>query len=103
MITPRPKLLCACIAATLFVAAPQAFAQQNSPQADDQATPAKKSESAMKQLDAVKVTARGVTEVLQETPLPITAVTDKMIDAKGLNDVRDIAALTPSFSFRSGY
>ena len=107
MKTPRPNLLCACIAATLFVAAPQAFAQQDSSKVDDQAasqdSPSKTSGSTIKQLDAVKVTARGISEVLQETPLPITAVTDKIIEAKGLTDVRDIAALTPSFSFRSGY
>src|SRR5690606_13423653 len=55
------------------------------------------------QLDTVTVTARGVAESLQEMPLPITAFSDKTIEAKGLTDVRDIAALTPSFSFRSGY
>ncbi len=107
MKTPRPNLLCACIAATLFVAAPQAFANQNPSQADDQASPQdakpKDADSTVTQLDAVRVTARGVSEVLQEMPLPITAVSDKMIEAKGLTDVRDIAALTPSFSFRSGY
>ena len=107
MKTPRPNLLCACIVATLFVAAPQAFAQQDSSKADDQPqsqeSPPTKAESTMKQLDTVTVTARGVSEELQGMPLPITAVTDKIIEAKGLTDVRDIAALTPSFSFRSGY
>lgn len=107
MKTPRPNLLCACIVATLFVAAPQAFAQKDSPRADDQAQsqdgPPEKTESTIKQLDKITVTARGVSEVLQEMPLPITAVSEKMIEEKGLNDVRDIAALTPSFSFRSGY
>lgn len=101
MTTPRPKLLSACIAATLFVAAPQVFAQQAEPQ-----TPAEQpvlAESSAVQLDAVTVTARGVTETLQQMPLPISAISDKDIEKKGLEDVRDIAALTPSFSFRSGY
>ena len=97
MITPRPKLLSVCIAATLLMAAPQAFAQQA-----EQAQPSQTDPTAT-QLDTVTVTARGVSESLQEMPLPISAFSDKVIEQKGLTDVRDIAAITPSFSFRSGY
>jgi len=99
-------LLSACIAATLFVAAPQAFAQQAEPQPADQTPPATAPapvDTSATQLDTVTVTARGVTETLQTMPLPITAISDKDIEKKGLTDVRDIAAITPSFSFRSGY
>ena len=112
MITPRPKLLSATIAAALFVAGPHAFAQQAAQPAPDQPAadqptsdqPATNQYSPdATQLDTVTVTARGVAEPLQEMPLPITAISDKTIAKKGLTDVRDIAALTPSFSFRSGY
>ena len=107
MTTPRPKLLSACITAALFVAAPQAFAQQSEPDAagpTSEQTPASAATDASAvELDAVTVTARGVAEFLQQMPLPITAISDEAIEKKGLTDVRDIAALTPSFSFRSGY
>ena len=50
------------------------------------------------QLDAVEVSARGVKESLQRAPLPITVMSEKVIEEKGLVDIRDIANLTPGFS-----
>ncbi len=102
MITSRPKLLSAAIAAALFVASPHAFSQQATQtapptdQAEGQATDAL-------QLDTITVTARGISESLQKAPLPISVITSKQIEEKGLVNVNDIAAITPSFSFRSGY
>ncbi|WP_222566209.1 TonB-dependent receptor [Novilysobacter antarcticus] len=106
MTTPRPKLLSACIAATLFVAAPQAFAQQAETQPADQTPPATATseyDATATQLDTVTVTARGISESLQKAPLPISVISSKQIEEQGLVDVNDIAAITPSFSFRSGY
>ncbi len=54
-------------------------------------------------IDRVTVTARGVAESLQSIPIPITVVTSDTIEEKGFEDVRDIAAFTPGFSFRSPF
>lgn len=102
---PQPKMLSRCIAMALLMATPFAMAQQTDvipaaplPEQPDGAEPGH-----VQQLDALTVTARGISEVLQDMPLPITAISDVTIEKKGLTDVRDIANLTPSFSFRSGY
>ncbi len=55
------------------------------------------------QLETITVTARRLDEELQDVPVPVTAVTAQTIERKGFTDVRDIAAFTPSFSFRSAF
>lgn len=54
-------------------------------------------------LETIVVTARRAQEVLQEVPLSITALRAEDIEAAGISKVEDIAALTPGFSFRSGF
>lgn len=100
---PQPKLLSRCIAMALLMAAPFALAQQTDIIPADPIPQQPDGAQDVQQLDALTVTARGISEVLQEMPLPITAISDVTIEKKGLTDVRDIANLTPSFSFRSGY
>ena len=65
----KPDLLCASIALALTLVAGNAQAQaQGSAKPDEQ--------KSITQLDAVEVTARGVTESLQRVPLPITAISE---------------------------
>lgn len=99
MKTIKPDLLCASIAFALLLCANNAAAQ--SAEASSAAPAA--SNDAVSSLDKITVTARGVSEPLQQMPLPITAMSEQTIEKKGLTDVRDIANLSPSFSFKSGY
>lgn len=59
--------------------------------------------SCVQKLQTITVTARGVAEPLQKTPLPITVVTQKVIAQKGITNVNGIAAMTPGFSFQSPF
>ena len=97
----------ALLLASLNVAAqqPQAGGPAASPQQDEQAQAQQQpaGQQSPVDIDAVTVTARGVEESLQEMPLPITAITSETIEEKGFQDVRDIAANSPSFSFRSAF
>ncbi|MNM57720.1 Pesticin receptor precursor [compost metagenome] len=99
MKTIKPDLLCASIAFALLLCANNAAAQS----AEASSTPPAASNDAVSSLDKITVTARGVSEPLQQMPLPITAMSEQTIEKKGLTDVRDIANLSPSFSFKSGY
>ena len=99
MKTIKPDLLCASIAFALLLCANNATAQS----AEASSTPPAASNDAVSSLDKITVTARGVSEPLQQMPLPITAMSEQTIEKKGLTDVRDIANLSPSFSFKSGY
>ncbi|WP_449468136.1 TonB-dependent receptor [Stenotrophomonas humi] len=99
MKTIKPDLLCASIAFALLLCANNAAAQS----ADASSAPPVASNDAVSSLDKITVTARGVSEPLQQMPLPITAMSEQTIEKKGLTDVRDIANLSPSFSFKSGY
>ncbi|MBB1117444.1 TonB-dependent receptor [Stenotrophomonas sp. W1S232] len=94
----KPDLLCSSIALALMLSAGHAIAAETTAvePADDAAGP-------VTSLESIEVTARGVAEPLQQMPLPISAISEQTIDKKGLVDVRDIAALSPSFSFKSGY
>ncbi|MCD9085461.1 TonB-dependent receptor [Stenotrophomonas sp. SY1] len=95
----KPDLLCSAIAMALLLCTGNAAAQDA---AAASATPAASDETVYS-LDQITVTARGVAEPLQQMPLPITAMSEQTIEKKGLVDIRDIANLTPSFSFKSGY
>ncbi|MGY0618185.1 TonB-dependent receptor [Lysobacter sp. A378] len=97
MIRPTTHLLSSCIASVLLMMATSYASAQ------DVAVPAAEEQDAPMTLESVTVTARGIAEPLQKMPLPITAISSDTIEKKGLDDVTDIAALTPSFSFRSGY
>ena len=99
----KPDLLSVSIAFTLLFCTAQANAQdaaQAKPAAAE-ASPA--SSDNTQSLETITVTARGVSEPLQKMPLPITAISEQTIEKKGLTDIRDIANMSPSFSFRSGY
>lgn len=85
----KPDLLCTSICIALLCVASGAHAQEAS------ATP---DQTSVTQLDAVEVSARGIKESLQRTPLPITVMSEKMIEEKGIVDIRDIANMTPGFS-----
>lgn len=98
MKTVKPDLLCSSIALALMLSAGQAIAAE----ATD-VEPADAAGGPVTSLESIEVTARGVAEPLQQMPLPISAISEQTIDKKGLVDVRDIAALSPSFSFKSGY
>lgn len=99
MKTIKPDLLCASIAFALMLCANTVAAQSSQDAGNASAT----SSDAVSSLDKITVTARGVSEPLQQMPLPITAMSEQTIEKKGLTDVRDIANLSPSFSFKSGY
>lgn len=93
---PTRQLLALAIAAAL--AGPATAAPQPQPEP----APAAQSEETQS-LETITVTARRLDEELQKVPLPITAITADTIEEKGFTDIRDIAAFTPSFSFRSGF
>jgi len=104
---PR-RLLALAIAAALYgvgsahaapATAPEAAAEA-APQTDPDTDPQGEAPQA---LETITVTARRIDEQLQKVPLPITAITADVIEDKGFVDIRDIAAFTPSFSFRSGF
>ncbi len=50
----------------------------------------------------IVVTAKGREQDLQDVPLAITAFDTEQLQARGINDIRDLAAFTPSFNFYSG-
>lgn len=95
----KPDLLCSSIALALMLCAGNAVADN----ADESGAPPPTASNAIHSLDQITVTARGVAEPLQKMPLPISAVSEQTIEKKGLSDIRDIANMSPSFSFRSGY
>lgn len=98
-------MLSCCITATLFMG-PTAHAQttaQEDPAPQPQPIAQTAEDLAAVDLGGVSVTARGVAESLQSIPIPISAVTGETIQEKGFEDVRDIAAFTPGFSFRSAF
>ena len=94
----KPDLLCSSIALALMLSAGQAIAAEAS-----DVEPAEGAAGPVTSLESIEVTARGVAEPLQQMPLPISAISEATIEKKGLVDVRDIAAMSPSFSFKSGY
>lgn len=55
------------------------------------------------QLEEVVVTTRRRTESLQDVPIAVRAITAEEIQRTGINDLGDVARLTPSVSFDSGY
>ncbi len=54
-------------------------------------------------LEEIIVTARKAEESILDVPLSISAFTAAEIEAAGLEDINDLAQLTPGFSFRSGF
>jgi len=96
----KPDLLCSSIALALMLCAGSAMAEDA---ADESGAPAAARNDNVHSLDQITVTARGVAEPLQQMPLPISAISEQTIEKKGLTDVRDIATLSPSFSFKSAY
>ena len=50
-------------------------------------------------LEEIVVTARKREESLLEVPLAITALTSADIEARGINEFKDIIAFTPGFHF----
>lgn len=89
----KPDLLCASIALALSLAVGNA-------RAEGAADPQDSEQKNVTQLDTIEVTARGVTESLQRVPLPVTAISEEAIDRRGLTDLKDVANMTPGFSFR---
>jgi iron complex outermembrane receptor protein len=53
----------------------------------------------VQQLETIVVTARKRAENLQDTPIAITAFTNKTIEQQGLTRLSDLASLTPNLSF----
>jgi outer membrane receptor protein involved in Fe transport len=74
--------------ATILVAAPAALA-------------ANAAAAATEELQEVLVTARGRVEQLQEVPLAITSLGSETIENAGVENIREIAYLTPGITIRS--
>lgn len=104
---PTRRLLALAIGAALAGAfvAPALAAPAPAPEAETEAQDGAGATGAQgsTQLEAITVSARRLDEQLQDVPVPVTAVSSETIERKGMNDVRDIAAFTPSFSFRSAF
>lgn len=99
----RPDLLCASIAMALMLGAGTASANDAAGEGQDGAASTATTEQGITQLQAIEVTARGVRETLQRTPLPITAISEETIEDKGLVNLSDVANLTPGFSFKPAF
>ncbi|WP_442683195.1 TonB-dependent receptor [Stenotrophomonas sp. JC08] len=95
----KPDLLYSSITLALLLCAGNAVADVG----EEAGAPPASGNATVHSLDQITVTARGVAEPLQQMPLPISAISEATIEKKGLVDVRDIAAMSPSFSFKSGY
>ncbi|MGD9981297.1 MAG: TonB-dependent receptor [Hyphomonadaceae bacterium] len=52
--------------------------------------------------DEIVVTATGRAAAIQDVPLAVTAVTGDQIEASGVDDLRDLTQLAPSFSMGTG-
>src|SRR3546814_3062443 len=52
-------------------------------------------------MDDIVVTARRREESLQSVPVSITAISSDMLEQKSVQDLSDVATLTPGFRFRS--
>lgn len=89
-------------AALLLASAPSpAVAQEGDPLPDD---PASGTDATSQVIDEegeqiIVVTSRLREEVLQDVPLAITAFTARQIEDAGIDNVEDIARLTPGFTF----
>ncbi len=81
------------LGATCCLVCPGALAQT----ASQQTVSADADQSSQEQLDVIVVTATktGATQ-LQSTPVAISAVTSETLDRTGVDDIRDLAQLTPS-------
>ncbi|MDZ3799022.1 MAG: TonB-dependent receptor [Xanthomonadales bacterium] len=105
----QPRLLSSSILTVLMLGSSGAWAQSSAPDTPDvggqsaSATEQAKGEDPATLLPSITVTARGVAESLQKVPLPITAISSETIEKKGLADISDIAAITPSFSFQAPF
>lgn len=100
----KPRLLSSSIVVALMFLTDPAHAQDtHSGDKDTIAVTDAKEKSDATELETVEVTARGVRESLQKAPLPITVLSDKAIEDKGLADIRDIANLSPGFSISSTF
>ncbi|MCA1857379.1 TonB-dependent receptor [Massilia oculi] len=69
----------------------------DSPAASDRTTPD------LVELSQVIVTARKVGERLQDVPLSIRALTDKELEARGINSLSDLSLFTPGLSYSADY
>lgn len=94
MMNMKQHQLCAAISLALLLGVGSASASANDADSSGEGD----AQAKVTQLEAVEVTARGVRETLQKTPLPITVMSDQMIEEKGLVDIRDVANMTPGFS-----
>lgn len=52
--------------------------------------------------DEIVVTATGRAAVLQEVPIAVTALNTEQLDNAGVQDIRDVTVLTPSYRFFTG-
>jgi len=80
----------AVLLGTLVLSVP-VFAQSTQPPPADQ------------ELEAVVVSARRVSERLQETPASVTVLSSDTIEAAGARNFDDMALLVPNFQFTEGY
>ena len=92
MTNMKQDQLCAAISLTLLLCAGSVSAN------DAQSTGEDSGKTKVTQLESIEVTARGIKEPLQRAPLPITVISEQVIEEKGLVDIRDVANLTPGFS-----
>ena len=67
----------------------------------DAATAAAPTDEQAEADQTIVVTARKREETLQDVPVAVTAVTGELIEKRGLTQVKDVAALTPSLNVNS--
>lgn len=87
---------CALLAGIVLGTNSVAFSQEA-----DNAAPKKAANVAA--IQEIVVTARKVSENLQEVPLAITAFDADIIESKGITSLTDVAALTPGLSFFNAF
>jgi iron complex outermembrane receptor protein len=78
-----------------------AVAPAAAPQAAAEEAPAPSDAAEPENDQAIVVTARKRTEVIQDVPVAVTAVSGDTIEKRGLTQIKDVAQLTPSLNVNS--
>jgi outer membrane receptor protein involved in Fe transport len=83
------------IAAALLAGAPAAHAQNAAPPRTPAGTPANSAAAGPRSVDEIVVTAQKRPETLQNVPIVVTTVNRQLLQDSGVNDIKDLARLTP--------
>jgi len=96
----RVRIACGLGVSTLAFAAPAALAQESSPSAPSAPSLQDSGEADRTQSNQIIVTAQFREQLLQDTPLAITAVDSALLEARSQTNLSEVANQAPSVSLR---